>query len=149
MMSRNSTAVFVIGMIVCSELALMVQSFSLPTIKFLGLSKKVANNACENSGSVLRMQSALSEPTRPSQLVVGSPLPRVYVYDHCPFCVRVRFVLGIKNIKHNVIYLANDDVETPTKLVGTLLTFAQIASSLRLKCKYRNKQYDLNSIISQ
>ena len=67
--------------------------------------------------SSLKMGSSLTEPARKAPLVAGSPIPRVYVYDHCPFCVRVRFVLGLKNIKHNVIYLANDDVETPTKLV--------------------------------
>jgi len=45
-------------------------------------------------------------------------LPILYVYDHCPFCVRVRLALGIKNVKHTVHFLANDDVPTPTKLVG-------------------------------
>lgn len=42
----------------------------------------------------------------------------MYVYDHCPFCVRVRFALGVKNVKHHVHFLANDDVPTPTALVG-------------------------------
>jgi hypothetical protein len=50
--------------------------------------------------------------------IVRDELPIVYVYDHCPFCVRVRLALGIKNIKHTVHFLANDDVKTPTKLVG-------------------------------
>ena len=50
--------------------------------------------------------------------IVLKTLPKVYVYDHCPFCVRVRLALGLKNIKHDVIYFANDDVDTPTKLVG-------------------------------
>jgi GrxB family glutaredoxin len=50
--------------------------------------------------------------------VIREELPIVYVYDHCPFCVRVRAALGLKNIKHTVHFLANDDVATPTKLVG-------------------------------
>jgi glutaredoxin 2 len=50
--------------------------------------------------------------------VVRPDLPILYVYDHCPFCVRVRAAFGLKNIKHNIVFLANDDVETPTKLVG-------------------------------
>lgn len=50
--------------------------------------------------------------------VIRDDLPTLYVYDHCPFCVRVRAALGIKNIKHNLHFLANDDVATPTKLVG-------------------------------
>jgi len=45
-------------------------------------------------------------------------LPTVFVYDHCPFCVRVRLALGMKNVKHYVNFMANDDVATPTKLVG-------------------------------
>lgn len=45
-------------------------------------------------------------------------LPTVYVYDHCPFCVRVRLALGLKNVKHEVRFLANDDIATPTNLVG-------------------------------
>lgn len=50
--------------------------------------------------------------------VVPSPLPRVWVYDHCPFACRVRYALGMKNVKHTVMWLANDDVDTPTGLVG-------------------------------
>lgn len=50
--------------------------------------------------------------------VVRTDLPTLYVYDHCPFCVRVRAAFGLKNIKHNLIFLANDDIDTPTKLIG-------------------------------
>ena len=50
--------------------------------------------------------------------IVRDELPVVYVYDHCPFCVRVRLALGIMNVKHNVNFLGNDDIATPTKLVG-------------------------------
>lgn len=64
-----------------------------------------------------KMSNALIEAPRGPVLVVGTPVPRLYVYDHCPFCVRVRFIMGVKNIKHNVVFLANDDIETPTKLV--------------------------------
>merc|ERR1719231_806015 len=45
-------------------------------------------------------------------------LPELYVYDHCPFCVRVRVALGVKGIKHKLVFMGNDDVETPTALVG-------------------------------
>lgn len=53
----------------------------------------------------------------PAQVVL-SPLPRVWVYDHCPFACRVRYALGMKRVKHSVMWLANDDVDTPTALVG-------------------------------
>ena len=65
--------------------------------------------------------SALKMPTTVNVLVprvVLTPLPIVYVYDHCPFCVRVRLALGLKNVKHNVYFLANDDIPTPTALIG-------------------------------
>lgn len=54
---------------------------------------------------------------RPPRVVRDDP-PVVYVYDHCPFCVRVRAALGLKNVKHDVRFMANDDVKTPTALVG-------------------------------
>jgi len=63
--------------------------------------------------SALRMSAVPAEPR-----VVLDQLPKVYVYDHCPFCVRVRLALGLKNVKHEVIFLANDDIKTPTDLVG-------------------------------
>jgi hypothetical protein len=50
--------------------------------------------------------------------VILSPLPKLYVYDHCPFCVRARLAFGLKSIKHELIFLGNDDVATPTALVG-------------------------------
>jgi len=67
----------------------------------------------------LRMTSAVeAEPFMKAGRVVMDELPTVYVYDHCPFCVRVRLALGFKNVKHIVNFLANDDIPTPTKLVG-------------------------------
>lgn len=50
--------------------------------------------------------------------VILKPLPRVYIYGHCPFCVRVRLAFGLKNIKHDIYFMANDDVDTPTALIG-------------------------------
>lgn len=58
------------------------------------------------------MQAAATEK------VVMDTLPNIYVYDHCPFCVRVRLGLGYKGIKHNLIFMGNDDIPTPTALVG-------------------------------
>jgi len=50
--------------------------------------------------------------------VVSASLPKLYVYDHCPFCVRVRLALGLKGVKHQLVFMGNDDVETPTALIG-------------------------------
>ncbi len=42
----------------------------------------------------------------------------LYVYDHCPFCVRARMIFGLKNIEFNLTFLLNDDEETPIKMIG-------------------------------
>ena len=75
--------------------------------------------------SAARQVMSMTAATEPTSIPFSQPdrvirekLPTVYVYDHCPFCVRVRFALGLKNIKHNVHFMANDDVPTPTALVG-------------------------------
>jgi hypothetical protein len=59
-----------------------------------------------------------SSPFTQGPRIIRSELPILYVYDHCPLCVRVRLALGVKNIKHNVHFLQNDDISTPTKLIG-------------------------------
>ncbi|PJG81899.1 glutaredoxin 2 [Caviibacterium pharyngocola] len=43
---------------------------------------------------------------------------KLYVYDHCPFCVRARMIFGLKNIAVEEIVLLNDDEATPVGLVG-------------------------------
>jgi GrxB family glutaredoxin len=70
------------------------------------------------SATVEEQQTSVVVPFSKPERVIRDDLPTVYVYDHCPFCVRVRFALGIKNVKHNLHFLANDDVKTPTALVG-------------------------------
>lgn len=70
----------------------------------------VSSIETRNTATVVPFQ----QPTR----VIRPELPILYVYDHCPFCVRVRLALGMKNVKHSLHFLANDDVATPTKLVG-------------------------------
>lgn len=67
----------------------------------------------------LELSTAVSPDsfTKPGRVIMDD-LPTVYVYDHCPFCVRVRLALGIKNVKHKIYFMANDDVSTPTSLVG-------------------------------
>lgn len=66
--------------------------------------------------SALKMPAAVTKLA--PRVTPTMPLPQLYVYDHCPFCVRVRLALGLKNVAHNVVWLANDDVAVPTALVG-------------------------------
>lgn len=42
----------------------------------------------------------------------------LYVYDHCPFCVKARMIFGLKNRPYTLTYLLNDDEETPIKMIG-------------------------------
>jgi len=43
---------------------------------------------------------------------------KLYIYDHCPFCVRSRMIFGLKDVACEIITLPNDDEETPTRLIG-------------------------------
>lgn len=71
-----------------------------------------------NSRAVMSASATEAFPFVQGPRIIRDELPVVYVYDHCPFCVRVRLALGIKNVKHNVVFLQNDDVPTPSKLIG-------------------------------
>ncbi|SUG28943.1 glutaredoxin [Salmonella enterica subsp. arizonae] len=39
---------------------------------------------------------------------------KLYIYDHCPFCVKARMIFGLKNIPVELNVLQNDDEATPT-----------------------------------
>lgn len=43
---------------------------------------------------------------------------KLYIYDHCPFCVRARMIFGLKKLAVEQIVLFDDDKETPTKMIG-------------------------------
>jgi len=43
---------------------------------------------------------------------------RLFIYDHCPFCTRVRVVIGMKKIPVEVSVLLNDDETTPISMIG-------------------------------
>ncbi|RPD98152.1 glutaredoxin 2 [Candidatus Pantoea deserta] len=43
---------------------------------------------------------------------------KLYIYDHCPFCVKARMIFGLKNLPVELIVMLNDDEETPKRLVG-------------------------------
>lgn len=74
------------------------------------------NRSATSTRSRMSVSTAPSM-TKPEQVVL-SPLPRVFVYDHCPYATRTRYCLGVKNVKHQVTWLLNDDIESPTALVG-------------------------------
>ena len=43
---------------------------------------------------------------------------KLYVYDHCPYCVKARLIFGLKNIPFEMVTLLNDDEETPVQMIG-------------------------------
>ncbi|MFV2030728.1 glutaredoxin 2 [Neisseria sp. S1] len=44
---------------------------------------------------------------------------KLYIYDHCPFCVRARMIFGLCNLPLEEVILQNDDEATPIALIGT------------------------------
>lgn len=47
---------------------------------------------------------------------------KLYVYDHCPFCAKARMIFGLKSLQLELSFVLEDDVDTPTKLVGKKTT---------------------------
>ena len=43
---------------------------------------------------------------------------KLYIYDHCPYCVKARMIFGIKNQPVQIITLLNDDEKTPISMIG-------------------------------
>lgn len=43
---------------------------------------------------------------------------KLYIYDHCPFCIRARMPLGLFRIDFEQIVLPNDDEDTPIGMIG-------------------------------
>lgn len=43
---------------------------------------------------------------------------KLYVYDHCPFCVKARAVFGLKETSVELVILLNDDEATPNRMIG-------------------------------
>ena len=43
---------------------------------------------------------------------------RLYLYDHCPFCIRAEMVAHYKRVPVEQVYLLNDDEATGLRLIG-------------------------------
>lgn len=43
---------------------------------------------------------------------------KLYVYDHCPYCVKARMIFGLKDLSFELKVLLNDDEETPKSMIG-------------------------------
>lgn len=43
---------------------------------------------------------------------------KLYIYDHCPFCVRARMAAGLRGLAVEQVILANDDEDNPIRMIG-------------------------------
>ncbi|MFC0227218.1 glutaredoxin 2 [Serratia aquatilis] len=43
---------------------------------------------------------------------------KLFIYDHCPFCVKARMIFGLKDLSVRLVTLLYDDVTTPTAMIG-------------------------------
>ncbi|MYE07325.1 MAG: glutaredoxin 2 [Oligoflexia bacterium] len=43
---------------------------------------------------------------------------KLFIYDHCPYCVKARMIFGLKKVPFEFITLLNDDEDTPIKMIG-------------------------------
>ncbi|HFC8537142.1 TPA: glutaredoxin 2 [Neisseria bacilliformis] len=43
---------------------------------------------------------------------------KLYIYDHCPFCVRARMIFGLRGVAVQQIFLQNDDEAPPIRMIG-------------------------------
>ncbi len=43
---------------------------------------------------------------------------KLYIYEHCPFCVRARMIFGLKNIPVKQQVFLSDDAKSPESMIG-------------------------------
>ena len=42
----------------------------------------------------------------------------LYIYDHCPYCVKARMIFGLKQVPFKLKTLSNEDEKTPLSMIG-------------------------------
>lgn len=40
---------------------------------------------------------------------------KLYVYEHCPFCIRARMIFGLKKVPFELGVIMEGDIETPDR----------------------------------
>ncbi len=53
-----------------------------------------------------------------ADLLEGLQVMKLHVYDHCPYCIRARMRFGLKNNPVELVFVANDDEDTPLCMIG-------------------------------
>ncbi|KAJ8904971.1 hypothetical protein NDN08_001483 [Rhodosorus marinus] len=68
--------------------------------------------------SVVKMATSTGWGRTATEEELKTDLPKLFVYDHCQYCVRCRMVFGLRGEKYDLYFLSNDDAITPTKMIG-------------------------------
>ena len=63
-------------------------------------------------------QTTLNDMVRPFDELEKEYPMKLYIYDHCPFCVRARMAAGLFGADVEEVVLANDDEATPIGMIG-------------------------------
>ena len=63
-------------------------------------------------------QTTLNDMVRPFDEHEKEYPMKLYIYDHCPFCVRARMAAGLFGADVEEVVLANDDEATPIGMIG-------------------------------
>ena len=70
---------------------------------------------------------------------------KLYIYDHCPYCVKARMIFGFKKTAFELICLLNDDEKTPCSMIG-----AKMVPILEFKARnYMPESLDIISYIDK
>lgn len=72
--------------------------------------------------AAVMLSQAISWSFVPGAENMPSGTPKLYGYDHSHYTVRCRMALGLKKMPYRMIWVAEDDEETPTQLVGKKIT---------------------------
>ncbi len=43
---------------------------------------------------------------------------KLFIYDHCPYCVKARMIFGLKDLPVRLVTLLSDDEATPISMIG-------------------------------
>ena len=69
---------------------------------------------------------------------------KLYVYGHCPYCVKAQMIFGLKKIKVKIVPLPYDDEKTPKKMIGQ-----KMLPILEVEKEYMPESLDIIKYIDQ
>lgn len=82
------------------------------------------------------------------------PKHQLFLYEHCPYCVRARMIFGLKQVPVTLQYLGSRDESTPVNLVGAkqvpilLSTEGQVMSESMKIVQYIDRNFAGASVLN-